>query len=116
MSETERDSIAELKAEVGELRERMAELNKKVLDAQLEAWRSRFDELDLQTHLGGMDLRDKVQPILDQLNDQWAKARAQLDEMGSGAGEAAKAINDAVQSAVDEFRAGFKKALEALRT
>lgn len=112
----EEPTVEDLKQQVQELRQEVADLNRRLLEDQVEAWRSRIDELDVQLHLAEMDARDEVAPLIDQLNDQWARARSQLDQWSDSAGDAVHTLRDGVQGALDDLRASLRQAVNQLRS
>lgn len=98
------DRIKQLESELTELRSQQTELRKQLAAAQLDQWRGRIEELEVQTHLAAMDTSDRVSALMAQLRDRWADARRQLEQ------------NVATASSVaDTVRAGLEKAVEDVR-
>lgn len=81
---------------------------KKTLEQQLEdemkKWRGELDELKVQVHLGTMDAQDKMQPCIDQLEEELAKAKKDWQEFG-----------EASEGAWQELGKGLKLSLAAVK-
>ena len=85
-----------------------AENEKKTVEQQLKEemkkWQTEIDEVKVQAHLGAMDVRDKAQPYLDELDQELAKAKKELDAFGN-----------ASEGAWQELSKGLKLSFKALQ-
>ncbi len=109
-------TLESLKDQVAELREELTDLNRRFLEEQLEAWGARLDELDIQLHLGRMDVRDDLTPALERLQERLSSARTEAEQLRGNAGDAVKAAREAVQKALSDLRSGMQEVLEKLRS
>jgi len=84
------------------------ENDKKTVEQQLEEemkkWKAEVDAVKVQAHLGAMDVRDKAQPYLDELDQKLTKAKKELDAFGS-----------ASEGAWQELSKGLKLSFKALQ-
>jgi hypothetical protein len=96
--------IDELKARIETLEDEQRSLREDLSRAQLDEWEGRLDDVGLQVHLGTMELRDLLDPIIDRARGQIDEARAKIDDGSSTASDAAAAI-----------RSGFEQAWDVLR-
>ena len=104
MSSTD-DRITKLEEQISSLHAQQVELRKQLARAQLDQWQGRFEELEVQMHLGAKEAGDKANALMEQLRDKWADARRQMEESISTA-----------SSVADTVRAGLEKAYTDLRT
>lgn len=112
MSEPQ-DRLDVLERQVGELREELARVNRELVESQLEAWRSRVEDLELQAHLARMDATDEVTSVLSVLRERWVEARDQVLSAGAPAGEALDSLRSGVEQALDEVRSALRNAVAA---
>jgi hypothetical protein len=111
---SENQNTAALEARIVELEQEQDRLRDDALaEAQLEQWEGRVDDLDVQLHLGGMELRDRLGPIVESIRDQLAETRAHVTDGASSASEAASTIRDGIEKAWSDLRAAL---LEAKKT
>lgn len=101
---TSEDRIAILESEIRELRVQQAELRKQLAEAQLDQWRGRVEELEVQMHLGAMEANDKATALMDQLRDRWADARRQLEQSVATASSVAETVRTGLEKAVEDVR------------
>lgn len=98
------DRIAKLEEQIDSLNAQQADLRKQLAKAQLDQWQGRFEELEVQMHLGAKEASDKANTLMEQLRGRWADARRQMEENISTA-----------SSVADTVRAGLEKAYADLR-
>ena len=103
MSSTD-DRVAKLEEQIESLHAQQVELRKQLAKAQLDQWQGRFEELEVQMHLGAREASDKANALMEQLRGRWADARQQMEESISTA-----------SSVADTVRAGMEKAYSDLR-
>ena len=101
---TNDDRIAKLEEQINSLHAEQVDLRKQLAKAQLDQWQGRFEELEVQMHLGAKEASDKTKRLMEQLTDRWADARRQMEESISTA-----------SSVADTVRAGLEKAYTDLR-
>ena len=102
------ERIARLEAHLAELQGELSETRRQLADAQLDQWKGRIDEIEVQMHLGRLDAEQQVEPVLEQLRNWWLDAREQLTHASASASSAA---TDAFSS----LRQGVDKAMDQLR-
>ena len=107
---TDHDVDARLTA----LEEQLASLRSELLEGQLDEWKTRIDQLEVQAHLGQMEARDEVEPFLELLRNRLLEARTQIDRMGGAAGDAMSSVSDGVKGAFDDLRQALSDAADRL--
>ncbi len=91
----------------------MGDLREQVLRAQLEQWQGRIDDLEVQVHLGSMEVEERVAPLLQGLRDRWLDAQEKLSNAPGTAGDALDALRGGLEQAMTDIRDAV---LEAKRT
>jgi hypothetical protein len=104
------DAIDQLKARIDELEQQQDDLRESLARAQLEQWEGRLEDLELQAQLGGMELRDRIEPVLERGRGQLADARRTLESGTTTASEAAAAVRKGIEQAWSDLRAAFSDA------
>lgn len=106
--------IATLESHIAELQAELAETRRQLTDAQLDQWKGRIDELEVQMHLGRLDAEKQMEPVVEQLRNRWLDAREQVTQAGSAAASAASdafgALRQGVEQAMDQLREGARSA------
>jgi hypothetical protein len=100
-------TIDQLQRRIDDLEQEQDALRESVAQAQLEQWEGRLEDLEVQATLGGMELRDRIEPIIEQGRQQLAEARRALDGGASTASEAAAAARKGIEQAWADLRAAF---------
>ncbi len=108
------DRVSSLEHQVQELRDEIARLNKELVEAQLDEWKSRIDELELQAHLGSMNVADQVGPLLETVRNRWLDAQEQLGKAGSSASDVISSLRSGLGQAVDDLRSSIRDARAAI--
>ena len=108
--------IDALEQRLGELQDEVDRVNRELVEAQLDAWKSRVEELELQVRLASMDARDDVAPLLEILRNRWLDAREQVTRAGSAAGEVLDSFRDTLNEAADDVRSAARSAMSTLRS
>lgn len=106
MSEID-DRIAKLQEQIDSLHHQQAELRRQLAQAQLDQWQGRFEDLELQLHLGAKETSDKVSALTGQLRARWADARRQLEESISTASSVADTVRTGMEKAYADLRAAL---------
>ena len=107
--------IDALELRLGDLQDEVDRVNRELVEAQLDAWKSRVEELELQVRLASMDARDDVAPLVEQLRNRWLDAREQVARAGGAASEALDSLREAVNQATDDLRSAVRSAVSSLR-
>lgn len=107
-------SDQDLEARVKALEDQLAQLRSELMEGQLDEWKARIDQLEVQAHLGQMDAAGQLEPLLEQLRNRWLDARTQLDRLGGAAGDAVSSVSDGVRSAMDDLRKALSDAADRL--
>ena len=84
------------------------------LESELDDWKARIDQLEVQAHLGKMDADDQLRPLLDQMRNRLLDARTQFDKAGSAAGSALGTVTDGVRSAAKDLGDTFSEAVRRI--
>lgn len=111
---TNEDRITGLEAQIGKLQAEQAELRKQLARAQLDQWRGRIEDLEVQMHLGAMEASDQLTALTRRLRDKWADARRQFEENVSTASGVADAVRGGLENAFDDLRKALLEAKNKL--
>lgn len=98
------ERITKLEAKIDALQAKQLALHQQLADAQLEQWRARIDDLEVQIHLAAMDANDRLAPMLDRLRNTWLDARNQVEGSAGTATAVAETLRTGVESAYRELR------------
>lgn len=111
---TNEDRITGLEGHIRKLQAEQAELRKQLAKAQLDQWRGRIEDLEVQMHLGAMEASDQLTALMHQLRDKWADARRQFEENVSTASGVADAVRTGLENAFDDLRKALLEAKDKL--
>jgi hypothetical protein len=100
-------TIKELRDRIDELEREQDDLRESVATVQLEQWEGRLEDLEVQARLGSMELRDRIEPILERGRSQLTEARTALNGGASTASEAAAAARAGIEQAWADLRSAF---------
>jgi predicted nucleic acid-binding Zn-ribbon protein len=103
-----------LEKRIDDLEDQVSKLNDALLQSQLDDWKARIDQLEVQVHLGQMQARQQLTPLVEQLRNRWLDAREQLDRAQSAAGDALTSLRAGVRSAVKDLGDAFDEAVRRL--
>lgn len=114
MSETmaKDESIEEIRAEVQELRESLVRLGRETVEALVDAWHARLDNLRVQVDLAQMDGRDDVDAALHRAETALGALRQRLDVRNAAADDVRTILREGVDSARAELQSAVKLAEE----
>lgn len=73
------DRISQLEAQIRTLKAEQTELLRQQTKVELDKWRGRIDELEVQMHLGAMEADEKFAPLFEKMRHAWDEAKALLD-------------------------------------
>jgi hypothetical protein len=107
---SDQPTIEELKARIDELESEQGKLRDDLSRAQMDEWEGRLDDVGLQVHLGTMDLRDRIDPILEQARNQIAEARSRIDDGSETTADAVAAIRGGFEQAWADLREALSDA------
>ncbi|WP_334141635.1 hypothetical protein [Rhabdothermincola sp.] len=111
---TETTETKSLEDRVHQLEDQVRRLNEELLQGQLDDWKARIDQLEVQMRLGTMEARDEVRPLVEQLRNKWLDAKEQLDKAQSAAGDAFVTVREGVQRAVKDLGDALDEAVKRL--
>jgi hypothetical protein len=98
------DDVAELKSQIDNLNGQLEKLRGELLEAQVNQWEARIDALEVQIHLGSMEARERLEPLVEQLRNRWLDAKEEVGQSGSAAADALRALLDGLESAMRDLR------------
>jgi hypothetical protein len=101
---TSEQRIAKLEAQIDDLSKKQADLNKQLTKAQLDQWRGRIEDLEVQLHLGAMESSDRLNALMAGLRSRWADARKQFEDRASTATSVADTVRTGLENAFAELR------------
>ncbi len=110
-ADTER--IGALEAQIGELRTQLKDLRRQLSEAELDQWRARIDELEVQAHLGSLEVKSELDPVIEELRNRWLDAREKVSASTDTASEVFDALRSGVEQAMGEIRRGVANARSA---
>ena len=96
-------SDQDLEARVHALEAQLDELRRRLAESELDDWKARIDQLEVQAHLGQMDVEEQLEPLVEQMRNRWLDARAQFDKAGSMAGDTLGTLTDGVRNAAKDL-------------
>ena len=109
---TPEERIERLEAQLERLERKEAELRRQLTEAQLDQWKARIEDLEVQPHLAAMDTSDKVRELLDQSRARWREAKAQLLRPTEIASDVVETIRKGIEDGLDEVRKALVEAKE----
>jgi|SRR5271165_6210413 len=101
---TTNERIAQLEAQIDDLRAQVGELHKQMTKAQIDQWQGRIEDLEVQMHLGAMETSDRLNALMGRLRAKWADARRQLEDRTSTATSVADTVRTGLENAFAELR------------
>lgn len=107
-------SDQDLEARVHALEAQLDDLRRRLAENELDDWKARIDQLEVQAHLAQMEADDQLQPLLEQMRNRWLDAKAQFDKASSAAGGAVNSVTDGVRSAAKDLADALAEAVRKL--
>ena len=83
---------------------------KEQLQAELENLQSIVDEVKLQMHLGAKEAQDKIQPHLDELEQELRQAKEKWSQFESSSENAWEDIQTGLRKSLKSMQQAFEKA------
>jgi predicted nucleic acid-binding Zn-ribbon protein len=99
-----------LQNQITALQEQLAETRQQLVDAQLDQWKGRIDELEVQMSLGRMEAQEQLEPMVEQLRNRWLDAQTQIRSASTTAGDVFTALRMSVEQAMEQVREGARTA------
>jgi chromosome segregation ATPase len=75
--------------------------------AELEVWKKRVQELDVQAALGRMELRDRVRPVIDRIEVHLARIRRDIEKLEADAPDE-ETTTASIQTSMKDLRKEIK--------
>ena len=107
---TDAASIETLVARLHAMRQEEAALMERIARIRSSQLQGELDEIDLRVHLGAMDLRDRLGPAVDALQDRLRQVRGDLADDRATAADVVDALRTAFERAVAEVLAAVDPA------
>jgi predicted nuclease with TOPRIM domain len=111
---TMHEDIAKLQAQIDDLHAQQVDLRKQLAEAQLDQWQARFENLEVQMHLGAKEASGKAHALMDQLRAKWADARHQFEDSISTASSVADTVRTGLEKAYDDLRKALLESKDKL--
>lgn len=97
-------SVTDLEARIQDLEKQLDSVREELKQTRLEQWEGRIDDLEVQAHLGSMELNERMAPIVEAMRNRWLDAKAQLDSASTNAGEAFEALRKGLEQSVRDIK------------
>lgn len=110
------DRIARLEAKIAELEAEQSRLYEQLAEAQLDQWKGRLEDLEVQAQLGAMDANDRVHAVVQQARERWSEAKVQLTGKTSRAGDVVETVRNGLETALGDIRRALVEARDKART
>ena len=110
------DVTDELQERIQALEDKVEQLRRDLLDNQVEDWKARIDALEMQAHLGQMEAREELNPLVERLRNRWLDAREQADKARSAAGDALGSLAEGAKKALGDLQQAMDEAAAKLRS
>lgn len=96
--------IAELELQIGRLQETHAGLREELVQARVQQWQGRIEDLEVQVHLATMDTDERLDRLSGQLRNSWDRTLQQLGDASSTASTVVETVLAGLESAYGEVR------------
>jgi uncharacterized protein YjbJ (UPF0337 family) len=101
---TSEERIGKLEAQIERLETKEAELRKQLMEAQLDQWYGRIEDLEVQAHLAAMNTNDRVTALVEQVRSRLREARGQVDGATSSVTERVDAARGSIEGLLKDVR------------
>lgn len=101
---TTQDRIKALEDQMARLESEQDALRDQLVQAEIDRWQERIDDLELQVHLARMETNEKVNGLLQQVQHRWAAGKAQIEWRSAAATDAAEAVRNSLRTAFADIR------------
>lgn len=82
------------------------------MQAQMDAWRTKLDELKVKGHLLKMEYRDKQDETVAEIESAYEAAKAKFNELTAAGGEEAAKLGAGFSAAWASFKSAYEGATE----
>lgn len=96
--------IARLENRILELETQQQALRQQLAQAQIDQWEGRIDDLEVQLHLGELELSDRLAPLVETLRNRWLDAKEQVGLTSSTATDVVETLRSGLEQAMDDIR------------
>jgi len=110
---TNAHDVERLEQRIHELEAQQDALQRQLQKAQLEQWEGRIDDLEVQIHLGALELGDRLDPLLEALRNRWLDAKQALNDGAGSTGDAVDALRKGLDQAMHDVRTAILDAKDA---
>jgi hypothetical protein len=107
-------TMQQMREDLHELRTLMVRLGNETVDATLDAWRARIDNLVVQADLARLDGRDEVDAALAEADRVWRWTRDRLLARRGDQTQAGEALLEGIRAARADLTAAVELAEEQL--
>jgi chromosome segregation ATPase len=107
------DRIAALETQLDELRSQLKDVRRQLSEAELDQWRARIDDLEVQAHLGSLEVKQRLDPLVEDLRNRWLDAREQVSNSADTASEVIDTLRKGLEHAMGEIRRSLVEAKSA---
>lgn len=113
MDDATQQRIDALEQRITELSDELSATRRQLSEAQLDQWKGRIDDIEVQLGLARLEAQEQLSPVLEQLRNRWLDAQQQLGSATNAAGDVFGSLRSGVESAVDDLRAALRDARRA---
>jgi len=96
------------------MEDELKNLRSELIQARVDQWEGRIDELELQVHLGSMEANDRLVDLIAELRSGLRTAKAQAQSAGSTTVDVLETIRDGLEQAMKDVRDSLIKAKETV--
>ena len=107
------DRVTRLEDEISRMEDELQRLRGQLAVAELDHWRGRIDDLEVQARLMVMETDDRVAPLLEQVRNRWLDAKEKLTESAGTATEVIDTLREGLEQAVSDLRGAMLAARAA---
>lgn len=107
--------VDDLEARLRELTEQLTSTRQQLAEAQLDQWKGRLDDIEVQLSLARLEAREQLTPVLEQLRGRVLDAQRQLSTAAGAANDVALSLRSGFEAAVDDLRVGLRDAIRNSR-
>lgn len=101
---SEDQDVDRLRSQVETLQSELNQLRRQLALAELETWRARIDDAEVQVHLASLGAQDRIEPLIEGLRNAWLDAQATVT-----------ATTDTASDVIDNIRTGLERTMADLR-
>jgi len=80
------------------------------MNSEMQNWQGKLDELKVQANLGKAELRDAVQPTIDNIEIELDNLGKRMKELQETSGDALEDLKTGANTALDAIIKSFKEA------